>query len=746
MPAMELWGGVECTINRVNDRYFNQMERSGHLRRPSDIAMFAGLGLKRLRYPYLWEMVCPDGDSTNPDWSWTDERHALLQRHGIKPIAGLLHHGSGPLITSLVDPDFPQRFADYALLVARRYPDLVDYTPVNEPLTTARFSALYGIWYPHHRDAGMFARALVNECRATVLAMQAIRSVNPNARLIQTEDLGTIYSTGNLAYQAEYENERRWLSLDLLSGRVDRGHPMWSTLKTGVTSEDIEFFQKNPCPPDLIGINYYVSSDQYLDHRMDKYPSRFHGGNDREPYANILAVHSKEAGIMGHKQALMLAWERYHLPLAITEVHLDCSRDEQLRWIKEAWNGARSARAEGANVKAITIWALLGSYDWNSLVTCDCGYYEPGAFDLRTRKEPRPTAIARVIQMISRDGDYYNPILDTQGWWRRPCRLKTRKARVDKKKMNGGFRFHRSRPLLITGERGTLGHAFARICEYRGLSYRLVGRDRMDIANPLSVKRVLEQIDPWAVINTAGYVKVDDAEEDCESCFRENTTGVKTLAAACDLLKIPFLTFSSDLVFDGTQAGYVESDQVSPLNVYGQSKAQAEAAALRLCEKALIVRTSSFFGPWDEYNFLTLALRRWQEGLPVIAPSDLISTPTYVPDLVHASLDLLFDHETGIWHVTNEHPLSWSDFASQLATMLDVPSHLIQDCSSGEMGYRAARPRSSALMSERGKLLSSLHSCLEKYIEDIESVSMPSFRETMSRLQSTEIYDGEGKK
>ena len=100
-----------------------------------------------MRYPVLWERVAPDGLST-ADWAWTDERLGLLRESGIRPIATLLHHGSGPRATHLLDPRFPEKFAAYAAAVAARYPWIDDYTLVNEPLTTARFSALYGHWYP----------------------------------------------------------------------------------------------------------------------------------------------------------------------------------------------------------------------------------------------------------------------------------------------------------------------------------------------------------------------------------------------------------------------------------------------------------------------------------------------------------------------------------------------------------------------------------------------------------------------
>ncbi|MDQ4045639.1 MAG: family 1 glycosylhydrolase, partial [Chloroflexota bacterium] len=217
-PSLDIWGGVECTYNRVGDRYFDQIVYSGHADRTEDLDLFASLGIRVLRYPVLWERVAPDGIDA-ADWSWTDERLDRLRALGIRPIAGLVHHGSGPLTTSLVDPDFAESLAEFAGAAARRYPWVLDYTPVNEPLTTARFSGLYGHWYPHQRNDHSFARALVHQCRATVLAMRVIRTETPDARLVQTDDLGKTYSTPRLAYQAAFENERRWLTFDLLCGR-----------------------------------------------------------------------------------------------------------------------------------------------------------------------------------------------------------------------------------------------------------------------------------------------------------------------------------------------------------------------------------------------------------------------------------------------------------------------------------------------------------------------------------------------
>jgi dTDP-4-dehydrorhamnose reductase len=161
---LELWGGIECTVNRVGDKYFDQIAQSGHDHRlTGDLERFAALGLRTLRYPLLWERVAP-GAHRYPDWRRTDTAMLKLRDLEIDVIAGLVHHGSGPRYTSLIDPTFPERLRDYARMVAQRYPWLEMWTPVNEPLTTARFSGLYGLWYPHARNDYAFVRAFMNEC------------------------------------------------------------------------------------------------------------------------------------------------------------------------------------------------------------------------------------------------------------------------------------------------------------------------------------------------------------------------------------------------------------------------------------------------------------------------------------------------------------------------------------------------------------------------------------------------------
>ena len=278
---LALWGGLECTINRVGEAFHNQLERSGHEQRPDDIARFCALGMTAIRYPILWERVAPNGlDSA--DWRWTDQQVARLQGSDVSVIAGLVHHGSGPANTSLLDDGFVTGLAAFAAAVAQRYPGIEYYTPVNEPLTTARFSGLYGFWYPHGKDDQTFLRALLVQCRATVLSMRAIRAINPKAKLVQTDDLGKTTGTPAMAKLAEFYNHRRWLGWDLLCGMVGPEHALWKYLiRNGIGADDIFWFKANPCPPDIIGANYYVTSERWLDHRAELYPPHQVGRDDR---------------------------------------------------------------------------------------------------------------------------------------------------------------------------------------------------------------------------------------------------------------------------------------------------------------------------------------------------------------------------------------------------------------------------------------------------------------------------------
>ncbi|MBA2565600.1 MAG: sugar nucleotide-binding protein [Gemmatimonadetes bacterium] len=718
---LELWGGVECTVNRVGDHYLDQVERTGHGARLEDLQRFAELGIRAMRYPVLWERMQPVPHA-EPDWAWSDTRLQCLREAGVRPIVGLVHHGSGPRHTSLVDPSFATGLAAYARAVAERYPWVADYTPVNEPLTTARFSGMYGYWYPHGHDGRTFARALIVQCRAISLAMREIRAVNPAARLLQTEDLGKTHGTPRLAYQARFENHRRWWSFDLLCGRVDRGHPLWDYLRwVGISERELSPFLEEPCPPDVLGVNHYLTSERFLDERLHRYPRSTHGGNGRDVYADVEAVRVLAGGPAGLRSLLREAWRRYRIPLAVTEAHLGCTREEQMRWFADVWHHGLALRRDGVDLRAVTAWSLLGAFDWSSLVTRTAGEYEPGAFDVRATDRPRATALARMLPVLAAGRTPHHPVLDQPGWWHRPDRLSYppyvarngRTARI----LGGQEPQAGARTLLVTGAAGALGSAFVEACRIRGLTHHALARPQLDIMDAAAVEAFFTLRRPWAVVNAAGFSSADAAEREPEGCWSVNVGGASILAHACARHGTALVTFSSDLVFDGARAPYRESDPPSPASVLGGCQAEAEALVRAALPSALVVRTAALFGAPERASFLTESLEILARGGVVPAAADVAVSPTYVPDVVRCVLDLLIDGEAGVWHLVNPGAITWAELARKAAVLAGLDGDRVEPRPAWSLARAGCRAGSTELTSERGLLLPSLEHALERWAQ-----------------------------
>lgn len=701
VPPLALWGGIECTINRVGDRYLDQAALSGHNARADDLDRFAALGIRALRYPLLWETF---SNATDPErlWAWHDVRLDRLRQHGVHPILGLVHHGSGPPETNLLSPDFVDGLKDHARRAIHRYPWIRDWTPVNEPLTTARFSTLYGHWYPHLRDERAFWSGLLVQIEATRAAMSEIRRIKPDARLIQTEDLGRTASTPELAGQAQFDNQRRWASWDLLTGRLTADHPLWGRLIEMGFENRLAPLAVQPCVPDMLGLNHYLTSDRFLDHRLDLHPVSTHGGSPFGPFADVEAVRACEHP-PGLERALRECWARYQIPIACTEVHNGCTREEQMRWLAEAWEISTRLRGEGVAIHAVTVWSLLGAYDWDSLLIRADGRYESGVFDVRSAT-PRETALAPMIRQLAASEMPDHPMLANGGWWRRHESI-----------VRGDGHHGDPSPIMITGATGTLGQAFAGACRLRGIAHVLTARNMVHLNDSGSITRALDELRPWAVINCAGWVRVDEAETQVDDCMAANFTGNIALADACARRAIHYTCFSSDLVFDGlTDRAYVESDVTTPMNVYGLSKARADYA-LQQAGHALIIRTASFFSPYDQHNFAVHLVAALREGRPFPAVADWVTSPTYIPDLVRATLDLIIDDEVGLWHLTNDGATSWADFAMAVGERLELNIGLIDAKPLSAMGWAAKRPPYAPITSQRGLVMPSLISAIERF-------------------------------
>jgi dTDP-4-dehydrorhamnose reductase len=168
----------------------------------------------------------------------------------------------------------------------------------------------------------------------------------------------------------------------------------------------------------VLGFNYYVTGERFLDSRVTGYPAHVIGSNGRASYADVEAVRVCREGLLGPAALLNEAYARYRTPLAITEAHLAGHPDEQARWFAYIWHAAESLRSAGIPVQAVTAWALCGSYGWDQLVTRGASSYEAGAFEV-IDGELFETPYADFLRAVAQG---HRRVVDG-GWWRSNDRL-----------------------------------------------------------------------------------------------------------------------------------------------------------------------------------------------------------------------------------------------------------------------------------------------------------------------------------
>ncbi len=384
----EIWASPEPTVARIGASPFSvrdQLAETGHEARDGDLDLLASLGVRASRYPVLWEKTAPDPDAP-PRFDWAARRLERLRVLGIEPVVTLLHHGSGPFHTSLVDPAFPERFAAYAGAVAAAFPWVKRWTPINEPLTTARFATLYGHWYPNARDDGAFGHAIAHEALAMLLGMEAIRESVPDAEFVITEDLQSFRAldAGTEAFVA-HKRERMYLSIELTLGRVVPGHALYDYLTgiCGVPAALLERIAAHGRGPDLVGWNYYPNSERALGTAAD---------------GSTFNVPARERFPISPLPLLRAAHARLGIPFGISEVHVNAGEADRVRWLDARVADLATLAHEGLPVRMLGAWAAFGLVDWDSLLTRREDYREDGIFTFAGPGEtPQPTAVSAAV-------------------------------------------------------------------------------------------------------------------------------------------------------------------------------------------------------------------------------------------------------------------------------------------------------------------------------------------------------------
>ena len=261
--------------------------------------------------------------------------------------------------------------------------------------------------------------------------------------------------------------------------------------------------------------------------------------------------------------------------------------------------------------------------------------------------------------------------------------------------------------ILITGSHGQLGRELFQEGQIWGFDIIAPSHQLMDIADNKAVKNFIGLHQPSCVINAAAYTQVDQAEIEESLAFAINKTGCRNLAQICKKNEIPLFQVSTDYVFDGQKkTPYHESDPISPIGVYGRSKAAGEIEIRSNLEEHIIIRTSWLYGIHGQ-NFVKtmLKLAATKENIKVV--SDQYGSPTSAAELAKAIIALANKWRQqsavawGTYHYCGRGIVSWHEFAETIVEMArrygEVKTNRVEPITTADYPTKAKRPEFSAL-------------------------------------------------
>lgn len=258
------------------------------------------------------------------------------------------------------------------------------------------------------------------------------------------------------------------------------------------------------------------------------------------------------------------------------------------------------------------------------------------------------------------------------------------------------------RKILVTGANGQLGWELSQLAaSYPAFEFVFMHRNQLDLSLPDSFEQIIHSIAPDCIINTAAYTAVDKSETEKELAYTVNATAVQTLAGICKKLGIPFITYSTDYVFDGAaDTPYLPTTKVDPVNFYGSTKAAGEALALEVNDQTIVIRTSWVFSAHGN-NFVKTMLRLMKERETLNIVADQKGRPTYARDLAMATMQivqLLANGQSvkGIFHYANQGATTWFDFAAKIKAIAGL-SCALNPIDSAAFPTPAKRPKYSVL-------------------------------------------------
>lgn len=351
-----LWAtGIEDTFipqTRPGFRALDEYELTQHYQQwKSDFDLVAETGVKYLRWGIPWYRVQPASDRW--DWRWVDEAlEYLVNVKGITPVLDLMHYGTPLwLENSFIHPDYPQYVSEYTAAVVARYKSLVRYyTPLNEPMVNADMCGNKGEWPPYLKGDDGYVNLTLALAKGIVRTTQTIKAEQADAVTVQVEALWHTFTNDSaLEKLVAHDNDRQYLCFDLVTGRVDDDYGMRHYLcEHGATEADFAWFREHSVSFDIFGANFYPWSYGELKTQEDGSVQL----NSQNTNGNAIA------------RVIRDVYERYHMPIMVTETSANTDAAGRRRWMEETIHAVSELRAAGIPVVGYTWFPLFTMVDW----------------------------------------------------------------------------------------------------------------------------------------------------------------------------------------------------------------------------------------------------------------------------------------------------------------------------------------------------------------------------------------------
>jgi len=315
-----------------------------------DLALAASIGATSARYGFPWYRVNPAPGEW--DWRWTDEVVAEANRLGIGLIVDLVHYGTPTWLgASFIDPDYPDSVADYAAAVAQRYAGKVTgITPLNEPLVTASFVGLRGIWPPHETGETGWSRVVMSLAEGIQRSIHAIRAAAPQMQIVHVEATHVWTSEDGLDADRLLLDRKNYLPTDLVLGRVGQDHELHDWLiAQGIAKERLAALTGHPATPDIIGVNYYPELSA---RRLHDYEGKVVG----------VTFNAWTTGLASIIQGFA---DRYGLPILVSETAVEGDDSHRVSWLNAVVGLLHTLRNDGVPVVGLVWWPLFDFVDWS---------------------------------------------------------------------------------------------------------------------------------------------------------------------------------------------------------------------------------------------------------------------------------------------------------------------------------------------------------------------------------------------